>query len=447
LLAALRSQDGRNLMLWLGTAFKILVCSLTFLSPQAWRQRMGPSLVALYLIALAWLWLGTVSLTDWYLDLAKSVLLVVPLLTFGFQVLVESGAPSLRRARLLAERLAQRKDWPTDLAACRLLPEVKALREAIHREASPALALLAHPRAEVQLAALAALEFRKDWRPGQAELVLLTAQRAAEPALRAQAVAALGNVDDRLLIEALAEFLRDPSSEVRRAATEALLWDTEHRWPWIRHAVRRCLADPACADDGPLGHKGQVLTAEAVADLTAWVAQKGLLGQRAALTLSVHYARALVECPSEILVAEIRHQVASLQTPATLRIELARLLHSCQVLDRPLLETMLTVANPALLRLLAAEVLLNSESSRKEAVDVLHQLARVPNREIAVSTADVVQRCLGIDLGLALGEPLPRIYTRQAAEIARRVLLWANHSDSGAQRSVTPARQSTPPDY
>jgi hypothetical protein len=435
LVAALRSLDRFNLMLWLGTAFQVLVCLLSFVSRQGSRQPVGPSVVTLYVIALGWLWLGTPGRADWYIHLAKSVLLVVPLLCFSVQMLTESGAPALRRARVLADRLAGRRDWPADLIACRALPEVKALREAVQRDATPALALLSNPRPEVQVAALAALEFRKDWGPGQAEMVLLVAQQAGEPAVRAAAVAALGNVDDRALIEALAEFLRDGSWEVRRGAAEALLWDTEHRWPWIRHAVRRHLGDPTCGDDGPLRHQGQMLTGEAVADLTAWAAQKGLLGHRAALTLGVHFARALSECPSEALVVEMCRQLADAQTPAGLRVEVARLLQSAQALDRSLTEDLLAAANPAPLRLLAAESLLAGSERHGEAVATLQQLARLPNREIALATADVVQRRLGVDLGLALGEPLPPIYSRQAAEVTRRVMAWASQPDNRGRRS------------
>src|SRR5208283_454596 len=98
---------------------------------------------------------------------------------------------------------------------------------------------------------------------------------------------------------------------------------------------------PGCAEDGPLLNEGQMLPPEAVADLTAWVAQKGLLGQRAARTLGVHYARALSECPSKDLVADMRRQLAHPPTPAALRVELARLLRNAQALDRPLLEELL----------------------------------------------------------------------------------------------------------
>jgi hypothetical protein len=435
LVAALRAGEPLNLNLWLGTAFQFLVCFLTFLTRQNARASLGPAIVTLYIIALGWLWLGAPQGDDWFSSLAKAVLLVVPLICFSFQILAESGATALRRARLLADRLAARRDWPANLIACRTLPEVKALREAVQFDATPALALLGSPRPQVQVAALAALEFRKQWKPGQAEIVLQAAQRAQEAVVRATAVAALGNVDDRPLIEAVAEFLRDPSWEVRRAATEALLWDSEHRWTWIRHAVRRTLGDPACSEDGPLRHEGQPLTAEAVGDLTAWVAQKGLLGQRAAQTLGVHYARALSETPSDELVVSMRRQLEQRQTPAALRVELARLLRSAHALDRSLLDGLLESANPAPLRLLAAEAILENGDKHPTAVAALRDLGRLPNREIALGAADVVQRRLGVDLGLALGEPPPPNHSREAAEVTRRLMQWALLPEGKGHRS------------
>jgi HEAT repeat protein len=359
-------------------------------------------------------------------------LLVVPLVLFSLQVLIDSGAPTQRRAQVLANRLAQRQDWPEKLEACRDLPEVKALREAIQHDVSPALALLSNPRSQVQVAALAALEFRKNWPRGQAQMVLNLAQRATVPAVRAAAVTALGNVDDHVLIEGLAEFLRDPSREVRQAAGEALLWDTEHRWPMIRQAVCHSLADPVCEGDGPLHHEGQMFTAEAVTDLRAWTTQSGLLGQRAALTLAHHFARALNEFPSETLVQDLRQQLANSHTPPILRIELAGLLKNHRIGEDSLLQELLDPVNPASLRLLAAEALLVRQSHHTQAVDALHQLAKLPNRELALATAEVVQRCLGIDLGLALGETLPSIFSRQAAEVIRRLFAWS--ASAGEQR-------------
>jgi hypothetical protein len=431
LAATLRYPGKNNLVLWMGTAFQLLVCFLSFVSRGGWRQPLGPSVITLYLIALAWLWFGDRH-QDWYTSLGKAVLLVVPLIVFGFQTLHESGAPAMRRANLLARRLADRVDWPADLAACLTLPEEKALRAALGRDAAPALALLSHPRPEVRVAALAALEFRKDWRPGQAELVLQVAQRAEQPLVRAAAVTALGNLEDRELVERLAQFLHDTSREVRRAAVEALLWDTEKRWGWMRFAVRRILADPLFVTDGPLVCDGQLLTDEAVKDLTAWCAEKGVLSARAAQTLAAHYHRALTDRPDPARLQSLRRQLADPHTPAVLRLELGRLLQLFQELDQSLLEGIIEPSNPATLRLIGCETILTEWAEgvlRDQAVSALRDLARLPNREIALATADVVQRRLGVDLGLGLGQPLPPVQSRQAAEITRRVMHWAAQYD------------------
>lgn len=431
-IAALRQSGANATMLWMGTAFQVGVCLLYLFGQKTRPESMSLAVLALYLIALAWFWFGVAD-EDWFAHLAKALLLVVSLLVFAQQTLAETGAPAIRRARMLANRLASRREWPADLASCRTLPEVKALRGALGLDAAPALTLLDHQRPEVRVAALAALEFRKDWRHGQAELVLQVAQRAEQPAIRAAAVLALGNVEDRNLIEIVALFLHDTSWEVRRAAIEALLWDSEHRWTWIRFAVRRILADPLFLSDGPLNHDGQVLSTEAVKDLTAWCAEKGALSTRAALTLGTHYSRALSERADETLVLELRKHLADPHTPAGLRLELGRVLQFHQELDRPSLESMLDPSNPAPLRLIAAESILTEQTegpSRINAVASLRDLARLPNREIALATADVIQRRLGIDLGLGLGQPLPPVHSRQAAEITRRAMAWATQYDA-----------------
>lgn len=434
--AALRYPPQDAMMLWFGAAFQGVVCALSVVSRRTWEQPLGPQLMTLYLIALGSLWFGDPR-EDWYAHFARAVLLVVPLLVFGMQTLQESGAPALRRANVLAQRLSDRKDWPSDLQACRFLPEVKAFRAALAVDAGPALALLQHPRPEVRVAALAALEFRKDWRPGQAELVLQLAQRAEQPVIRAASVAALGNVDDRSLVETLAQFLHDNSLEVRRAAVESLLWDSEHRWAWIRFAVRRILADPLFFNDGPLLPDGQILPQEAVHDLTAWCAEKGILSSRAAATLGAHYDRALAERPEPDLVEEIRKQLGDPHAPAILRLELAKVLQQHQELNEELLENLLDPANPATLRLIACETILCEPREGTlliaGAESALRDLARLPNREIALAAADVVQRKLGVDLGLGLGQPLPPVHTRQAADITRRVQTWAARVEEQAE--------------
>jgi hypothetical protein len=436
--AALRSIDQKPWMLWGGMAFQLVICSLSFCSRRSWNQPIGPSIVTLYLTGLAWLWLGNPA-HDWLDHLAKGVLIAMPVLVFSHQALIESGAPVMRRANLLAQRLATRQDWPADWGMCRSLPEVKAFRATLAYNAAPALALLQHPRLEVRVAALAALEFRKDWRPGQAEMILLMAQRAEEPTVRAAAVLALANLDDRLMIETLAQFLNDPNREVRRSVCEALLWDCEHRWSWIRFAVRRSLSDPMFKDDGPLLPEGQILTVEVVKDLTAWCAEKGLISVRSAETLAAHYNHLLSEQADPGVVASIRQHLAQTQTPAVLRVELGRILQAHQAMDSQLLEALLDGGSPASLRLIACETILSQDDSsnalRSMAISGLKDLARLPNREIALGTADVVQRRLGVDLGIGLGQPLPAANTRQAVETVRRLIAWASEGEEDLERS------------
>jgi hypothetical protein len=430
LVGSLRGNSVSPRLLWLGTLFQFLACGLSLFGRQGWRPPSGAAILMLYVIALSWMLLGTAGTDDWYLHLAQALLLVVPLSYFAIQCLRESGAPAMRRARQLAARLAQRRDWPETLHDCRLLPEVKVLREAVHLDASPALELLANPRAEVRVAALAALEFRQNWRPGQPQIVLQLAQHAVEPEVRAVALNALANVEDRITIEALAEFLHDSSPLVRQTAADALLWNTQQNWPWIRLAVRRALGDPVCQDDGPIRYDGEPLTAEAATDLTAWTAEKGVQALRAALTLGCHYQRVLTLAPDTTLLEQMRRQLGDAHTPALLRLELARVLAAHHELDAELLRKLLDSANPAPLRLIAVEVLLASGHSI-EAIAALRELARMPNREIALGIAQVVQRRLGVDLGLPRERPLPPLNSREAAEVTRRVLLWAAHQDGG----------------
>lgn len=438
--ANMRASGTNAIVLLVGAGFQLVVCLLSFLSSRNWRQPLGPSVITLYLIALCWMFWAD-DLSDWYTHMAKAVLLAVPVAIFAWQTLTDSGAPAIRRAHLLTERLTARRDWPEPLAKCAKLPEVKALRDALHIDAAPALALLSDKRPQVRLAALAALEFRKDWRPGQPELVLQKAREATDPVLRCAAVTALANVDDRALVEYVAEFLRDPNPEVRRATAEALLWDTERRWSWIRHPIRRLLSDPLYQGDGPLWFEGQPLTPEAIRDLNSWTSEKGVLSVRAAQTLTAHYSRVLGEGADEDLVKTLRTQLGSLSTPAVLRLELARLLQANQELDAATLDKLLAGSNPASLRLIAIETLLNDprDPRHKEAVSALRDLARLPNREIALAAADLVQRRLGVDLGMAVGQPLPSVNSRQAAEITRRVMFWSNQPEPESQPQAAAA--------
>jgi HEAT repeats len=418
-----------------------LLVQLSVWAACGWSPRRGvaPAGAALFtfLLALVCVTAAGLLIDDWYLALAQGILLVASLLLFGHQVLVASGAAELRRAQVLASRLAARKNWPAKLDDCRALPEVKALREALQIDAAPALNLLRHRRPEIRVAALATLEFRKHWRRGQAETVLDLAQREPEPLVRATALSALANVDDPLLVNRLAGFLRDPEEVVRRAASEALLWDGARRWPGIRLLVRTALADASLTAAASIVPTGQSLPPEVLKDLTAWTSETGLLSVRSARTLSALYDRALREREDVQLIEELRRQTLSSKCPSCLRIELAHVLKRRGLLDRKLYEVLLDRLNPVPLRLLAAETLLE-EGEHARAVAALREVARLPNREIALAIAALVQRRLGVEMGLPPNQPPPPLNSRHAAEITRRVMLWGSE-EPGTSLSGLPS--------
>jgi hypothetical protein len=256
-----------------------------------------------------------------------------------------------------------------------------------------------------------------------------------EPEVRAAAVYALANRDDRDTIEGLAEFLYDPSRRVRQAATEALLWNTERRWPWIRLGVRHALADPICQDDGPLRHDGRRLTEEAVYDLTAWASEKGVLAIRAAQTLGLHYGQVLAAGFDADFIDGMRKQLLDPHAPTMLRLELVRLLYHHRELDGEAMRQLLTPATPSPIRLVAAEALL-ADGPSADGVAALHDLARLPNRETALAVADVLQRRLGVDLGLPRNQPPPPVHSRLASDVARRVLMWASQIEAQTAQTV-----------
>ena len=246
--------------------------------------------------------------------------------------------------------------------------------------------------------------------------------------MRAAAVNALANIDDRLIIEALAGLLRDSSQLVRQTTAEALLWNTEQRWGWIGHMVHASLVDPVGQDDGPLKMPVNQVTPEVVADLHGWSAEKGVIALRAALSLGAYYGQILASGATTEQVDKLRKRLVDPHTPPMLRLELARLLHHYRELDGDDLRKLLDPSMPAPVRLMSVEALL-ALGSCPEAVAALHDLARLPNREIALATADVVQRRLGVDLGVPRNQALPPLQSRIAAEVARRVQSWAAQHD------------------
>jgi hypothetical protein len=414
------------------------VVSLQSLRPKQAQLAASPTYILHYLLALAWFWIGAGQEQHWYPYVAQAVLLVIPLCIFARQTLYSTGAATQRRARDLAARLASRTKWPKDLAECRTWPEVKAFREALYLDATPALKLLEHARHEVHFAALVALEFHKNWRAGQAERVLKAAADADEPEVRAAAVLATANVEDRFLVENVANYLADPSPMVRRAASEALLWDLENRWSWIRNAVRKALANPEATGDSVNAFAYLALPTAAVDDMISWTTEKGLLAQRTAKVLAGYYTKRLeVDTEGEVC-RKLCRAITRTKLSSALRVELARVLCARQQLTQQAAEALLDAANSVPLRLIAAESLLQ-QGHIDLVKPTLLDLARIPNRELALLTARVVQRFMGVDLGLTLSEPLPPLNTRQAQDVVIRLIRWAQEQTAGESNSLIPA--------
>src|SRR5262245_58241396 len=99
-IAALRHSGPHATMLWMGAAFQVGVCFLYVIAQNHRPESTALAVLALYLVALAWFWFG-VAENDWFAHLAKALLLVISLLVFAQQTLADSGAPAIRRARLL----------------------------------------------------------------------------------------------------------------------------------------------------------------------------------------------------------------------------------------------------------------------------------------------------------------------------------------------------------
>src|SRR5262245_7809624 len=163
-----------------GAVVQGVFCVLFMRAHPVWRPPVSASLAVLYLIALVWLYLPTRGTTDWVIHVGQSVLLVFAVVLVALHDLTRTGAEPLRRANKWCARIAGRNHWPMQLADCRTLPEVVALRDAVRDEVRPVLVLLSDPRPEVQCAALGALEYRPQWQPGEAELVLKIARDSDE---------------------------------------------------------------------------------------------------------------------------------------------------------------------------------------------------------------------------------------------------------------------------
>jgi hypothetical protein len=428
---------------WLGVGLVAMLGMVLIPQPRLMQSSTGLAVIAEYVLAQVWLWYTGVTYPgQWFPHLALGILLLVPLLLFAGMSLDRSGAPALRRARLCVARLGRRAAWPVDLSLCQTLPEVTRLRAAVAEDATPALALLSNPKPEIRAAALAALAYRPAWRPGEAERVQSIARRAAEPAVRAAAVRALANTRDPFIVETLAAALRDSDPEVRRAAAEVLLWDGERRWGWVRFSVHAALADAELRKDGPLPLGGINLPAQAVRDLHDWAGEGGGLGVRAAQTLVAYYSQILNARPDAgAITEELRQKVLDPQSATPLRVELAQMLAEQRLLDPPTRDGLMATDNPVPVRLVGAEAALAAGPDAK-AEAALREIARRPNREIALAVAQIVQRRLGADMGIDLHH-VPAPQSRRGAEITRRVMEWAAAEPKTGSKPNHPVRPAS----
>jgi HEAT repeat protein len=352
---------------------------------------------------------------------AVTILALVGLVSLG-EIRNHSG--NVRRAKFLLKKLLAREQWPAyeDFHA---LPEVQALRTALYDNAAPALPFLAHPDPRVQVAILTALAFQSHWRKTQPEIVLHYTAGSDEPVVRAAAALALARLKKTRHLNVLLTFMHDPYTIVRRAAAQAIMWDATHRWTIIRAQIRVALADPNAAKDGPLPTSSG-LPASALQDLLMWSGEAGPVGKRSTATL-IRYCKKLIneEATSES-IQRVLDLVANPKVASSIRVELAHQLSLAEAFAPEVAAKLIDPGHPTLLRLMAAGALL-AQREDPRAVEVLRQAARQPNREIALASAAIIQKYLGVDIGLAVGGELPPSNSRQAAEVTRRVMEWANN--------------------
>ena len=372
-------------------------------------------------------WVGTHAM------LAISILVALVLL---IRSELTSTSGNSRRIKFLVSQLLARKEWPASFEDYKACPQVRSLRDGLGDNAAPVLPLLAHDDIRVQMAALTAIEFFPTWRKGQVEVVLQRATYTDQPAVRAAALLALANVVKTRHIAALLPYLTDTNDAVRRAATIAVLWDPS-RWNDVRSNIRAALAAPHAAKDGPLPCSGS-LPSWALQDLVNWAVESGPVGKRSTATLIRHCKKAIHEDGSPQAIERVSSLVANPKVPAAIRVELAHRLQSADAFPIDVAVNLLGQGNPTMLRVLAAGAILMHREDPL-AVEVLREAAKQPNREITLAAADLVQRFLGVDLGLTVGGQLPATNSREAAEITRRVQKWA--SDSGQSGGT-----ETPPD-
>ena len=422
-------------LLAVGAIAQVLGAGLLVRSRYAWRPPASAIVIALYLIALGWLWFATQSDPDPFARFARGLFLLIALGLLVCHDFFRTGVEPRRRAKKWTTALLTRAHWPRTTDSIAGLPEVKALYTAVREDPALAFPLLDDPRPEVQLAALSALQHRDAWRWETAAVVMDAGRKTVVPEVRAAALRAVATADTPDIAKVVADCFRDPSPEVRAAATDALLAGGDARWVVLRNAVRNALADNNLAGDGPLPNAAGRLPVSSICDLMNWAAEPGTLSERAVRTLVTHYHTVLSNGTDPGLAAELGRQMTDAETPPVLRLELALLLRNLQLIPHSLQDRMTDPDQPSPIRLIAVEVMLGVNPEDTTALDVLRGLGRQQNRETALAIARVLQKYCGVNFGLpTTGGPS----IKQQTDAVQRVYRWATSKITGDHTFDTP---------
>ncbi len=422
-LLGVAAERYESALLLAGATAELLAAAALLRTREVWKPPVSGTLILLYLLGLGWIWFATQGAADPYIRVARGTFIFVALVLFALHDLTRTGVEPRRRARKLTNRLLTRAGWPATLPEFAKIPQVMELRDVVRDDPSLVLILLDDRRPDVQLAGLSALQGRPYWRWEEAGTLLKMARATTVPEVKILAVLALGTADNIDVLTGIAEFLKDPSKEVRRAACGSLLTGGQRRWASVRTVFRDYLADPMYLSDGSLPGAAGNLTPVAVCDLTGWATEPGPISERAVRTLLDHFHKLLQSEDTLGLPAELGRQLTDEQTPPILRVELAHLLHQHGLIPEDLLDRMTDADQLGPIRLLAADIMLKADPTDSSALDVLRGLGRQSNRDTAMAIARILQTRLQMELGVPGSGVV--LSTKQSAEITQKVFRWA----------------------
>ena len=435
-LLGIAAERHESPMLLAGAVAELLAGSLFLRTREVWKPPASSSLILLYLMGLGWIWSVSQGSADPFARFARGLFILIPLVLFAFQDLTRTGVEPRRRARRLTNRLLTRVGWPKSLPEFARIPEVMELQSVVRDDPTLVLILLDDRRPGVQLAGLSALQGRPYWRWDEAGTLLKMARSTQVPEVKILVVLALGTADSADVMNGVAEFLKDPSKEVRDAASVSVLMGGELRWAMVRTAIRNLLADPAFLSDGSLAGAAGHLPPVAVCDLTGWASEPGPISERSVRTLLDHFHLLLQTENNPGLPAELGRQITDEHTPPILRVELAHLLHQHTRIPEDLLDRMTDADQPGPVRLLAADIILKADPTNGSALDVLRGLGRQSNRDTAMAIARILQNRLQLDLGVPGSGVVPS--SKQSVDITQRVFRWATGRGTSVGLDETP---------